>query len=97
MPKIKLPKDVVEEAWEDDQSEHEGVKLTLVEKGDWVSDAKWEHCELIFKFGDKFYSATAGRSGSYWTDYTYNWEYETEIELREVEKREVVKTEWVAV
>lgn len=54
----------------------DGVELRVVEQGDWVSEGKYERCEVIFTDGERFYSATAMRSGSYYSDYTYNSEWD---------------------
>lgn len=65
--------------------------LTVVEVGDWVSEGKYESNEVIFKDGERFYSATAMRSGSYFSDYSYNSEWD-DGDADVVEVRKVAKT-----
>lgn len=65
--------------------------LTVVEIGDWISGGKYETCEVIFTDGERYYSATAMRSGSYFSDYTYNSEWD-DGDADVVEVRKVTKT-----
>ncbi|WP_214796502.1 MULTISPECIES: hypothetical protein [unclassified Exiguobacterium] len=50
----------------------DGTEYTVIEKGDWVSEHKSESMELIFTDGTKTYRGFIGRSGSYFTEYTYD-------------------------
>ena len=69
----------------------DGVELRVVEEGDWVSDGKYESCEVIFTDGVRFYTATASRSGSYYSDYTYESDWDDgDADVAEVAK--VTKT-----
>jgi hypothetical protein len=64
-------------------------RFVMEEEGEWVQDHKYQSCTNILKDTStgKFYSATAGRSGSYHTDWTYDWEYGgSDLELYEVTK-----------
>lgn len=69
----------------------DGVELRVVEEGDWLSEGKYESCEVIFTDGERFYSAEATRSGSYFSDYTYNSEWD-DGDADVVEVRKVTKT-----
>lgn len=69
--------------------------LTVVEVGDWVSEGKYESCEVIFTDGERYYSAAAMRSGSYFSDYSYNSEWDDgDADVVEVAKVPVTRTEW---
>ena len=69
--------------------------LKVVEVGDWISEGKYESCEVIFTDGERYYSATAMRSGSYFSDYSYNSEWDDgEADVVEVAKVPVTRTEW---
>lgn len=69
--------------------------LTVVEIGDWVSEGKYESCEVIFTDGERYYCATAMRSGSYYSDYMYESEWnDGDADVEEVAKVAVVRTEW---
>ncbi|MFD1270658.1 hypothetical protein ACFQ3Y_24925 [Paenibacillus motobuensis] len=87
MSKIKISvADVEDMALED-----YGGDLKVVEVGGWVSEGKYENCEVIFTDGERFYSATASRSGSYFSDYTYTSEWDDgDADVTEV--RKVTKT-----
>ena len=60
--------------------------FNIIELGEWVSQGKWEHKETIVQCvaDQKFYAVCDSRSGSYYSDYTYSSENETEMELPEV-------------
>lgn len=46
----------------------------VVEEGDWVSEHKYEFCQIIVKeIGtDNYFAIDLSRSGSYFTDYYYD-------------------------
>lgn len=69
----------------------DGVELKVVEPGDWISDGKYETCEVIFTDGERFYSASASRSGSYFSDYSYESEWD-DGDADVVEVHKVTKT-----
>lgn len=69
----------------------DGVELRVVKEGDWVSEGKYEYCEVIFTDGERYYSATASRSGSYFTDYSYTSEWD-DGDADVVEVHKVTKT-----
>ena len=81
----------------------EGIYESLehIETSNWEDDGKYSYCDVIFKYDSKIYLWTITRSGSYFTDYYYDWEdidsskrKETYIESTEVERVEVIKYEW---
>lgn len=73
--------------------EHEGFKL--VEKGEWVDEGKYQHCETIFEKDGKFWRFSVDRSGSYFSDYYYGFnEAKVGEKAYEVEKVEIVQTIW---
>ncbi len=70
--------------------------LELVEAGKWGDEGKYSHKDFIFKHEGKFYEVTLDRSGSYFTDYNYGYEYwDDEVQCREVVKKEKVVYVWV--
>lgn len=96
MTKIKLdPEEAKLLVWEDLEDFE-----VYDESDDWVQEGKYQSCEVIYKqmSTGKFFSAILERSGSYHTDWDYNYEW-AGLELTEVELREKVITvrEWVAV
>lgn len=76
--------------WEDTD------EFKIVEDGDWVDDGKYSHREVIFSKENKFYSLSVSRSGSYYTDYYYDWEDTDKFECPEVEAVEKTVTVWKA-
>lgn len=75
-----------------------GDNYRIVDSGEWIDDGKCSYKDVIFEFEGKFYSVSYGRSGSYHTDYFYDWEYDDgPFACCEVEKKEVTTTKWVAV
>jgi hypothetical protein len=78
-------------SWGEFEEILEGAEI--VEKGYFVSDHKWEHKEdFVFSYEGKFYSMDITRSGSYYTEYTY--EYDQPYEVKQVEKTVI---DWVSV
>ena len=80
----------------------EGVDgVSVVEAGDWIDDGKYSSFENhIIEFEGKFFSFQGySRSGSYFSDYYYNTEGGdfTDLCLKEVQKKEVLVSQWVVV
>ncbi|MCY7794127.1 hypothetical protein MOB54_02655 [Bacillus spizizenii] len=76
------------------------VTYTVVEESEWEHEHKYQSKTVIFTDGNKHYRGEIGRSGSEWTDWTYDSEIyggDDPAEITEVEKREVKVTKWVAV
>lgn len=85
-------------AGEGEVTTQDGVKLALVEEGEWVGGGKYEDKDVVFTDGERFYRGTISRSGSYFSDYTYNSEWDDgDAEIEEVAKVPVTKYEWEAV
>jgi hypothetical protein len=74
-----------------DEETVEGFEL--IETGEWEDDGKYQYQSIIFKKDGKFYCNSIQRSGSYFTDYDY--EYFTDC--NEVQKVEVTTKIWVNV
>jgi hypothetical protein len=90
---MKISKEVAQELfWEDNCDDY-----TFIESSKFESDGKWEHAYCIFQHNDKTYRFYVSRSGSYYTEYTYDWEYADEIDCEEVIKVEKVIEEWEAI
>jgi len=68
--------------------------IEIIKRGDWVSGGKYETKTTIFKKDDKFYRILRSRSGSHFTEYVYDSEYQDEFECTQVEPVEVTVTEW---
>lgn len=97
---LKITKGQLEELYSQEYLEIDGKELTIVEEGEWEQDHKFQSLELIFTDGEKNYRGYIGRSGSPFTDWTYDSEVygADDIEnISVVEKKEVVTTQWVAV
>ncbi|UMR33994.1 hypothetical protein MJ749_14955 [Paenibacillus polymyxa] len=77
----------------------DGVELRVVDGADdWSSEGKYETCTVVFTNGERFYRSYASRSGSYYTDYMYDSEWnDGDADVEEV--RKVTKTieAWEAV
>ena len=96
MPKKQFDRQaVLDVAWEEVDSD----VFELVEMGKWVSEGKYEYQNVILKekATGKYYRFSHSRSGSYHTDYTYDWEYGGRgdtFELTEVEPVEKTVIYW---
>lgn len=88
---LELNKEQQEAIFREDDIE--GFEYTIEEELDWDDDGKYQFGGCIFKHGDKFYSINVTRSGSYFTDYDFQFNHK----VREVKKVQVIKEEWVNV
>lgn len=84
--------------WREEMDEIDGVRYTIVEVGDWDgAGEKYQTLEVIFTDGERFYSGTITKSGSYFSD----WEYDDygNADIDEVKKvtRTIEVTRWEAV
>ena len=75
--------------WEDYSDEYE-----VVDDGHWEAEHKYEYKSLIFKYKDKFYELSVSRSGSYYTEYYYDWEVVDEFECPEMEQVTITQEIW---
>ena len=66
----------------------------IIEESDWIDDGKYSYKDVVFKFDDKFYVIYPSRSGSYFSDYFYDYEDLVEFKSFEVEKVEVTTHKW---
>jgi hypothetical protein len=67
----------------------------IVSDGDWSVDCKYQHRDIIFSHGGKFYRLVSTRSGSPFTDYEYDSQWwDDEVECAEVESAEKITTYW---
>lgn len=90
---MKISKEAAQELfWGDNYDDYIHIESSKFE-----SDGKWERASCIFQHGDKHYRFWVSRSGSYYTEYSYDWEYEDEIECEKVIKTEVVIEQWETV
>lgn len=95
MAKLKLTQEELKEIYWLDVGETE-KSITIVEKGDWIADNKYEWQRIIFKKNDKFWSLHHNRSGSPFTDWYYEIrEGNHDGECFEVEQVEVKIKKWV--
>ncbi|HCL4447164.1 TPA: hypothetical protein N2D16_002769 [Clostridium botulinum] len=82
--------------------------LEQIEEGDWISEGKYEYSSNVFRIGiankecawkvDKplnlYINQDVSRTGSYYTDYTYDYEEPYIVEQKE---ETVVVKKWVAI
>jgi hypothetical protein len=89
----------LEELYFEGAIEKDGKTFEVVEEGEWVHEHKSQSLELIFTDGESFYAGYIGRSGSPFTDWTYDSEIygaDDQADVAEVEKQEVTIVKWVA-
>lgn len=74
----------------------DGVELRVVSgENDWSSEGKYETCTIVFTDGACFYRGCAMRSGSYFSDYTYNSEWDDgDADIEEVAQVERTVLVW---
>jgi hypothetical protein len=73
----------------------DGVELRVVEEGEWVTEGKYETYAVIFTDGERIYRGYAMRSGSYFTEYTWNSEWDDgDADIEEVAPVPVTVTQW---
>lgn len=77
-----------------DRLELNGFTYVLYEESEEINDLKYVLWDRIYKRNDgKYFLQNCSKSGSYWSEYEF-WYGE---ELYEVERRQVVKLEWMQV
>ncbi len=96
---MKISTEQLEELYFEEVVTLDGKKLSVVEKGEWEQDHKIQTSEIIFSDGEKFFRGYVGRSGSPYTDWTYDSEVRpNEIQdVDEVEKKTVTVEKWVKI
>jgi hypothetical protein len=79
--------------WGDSTDDYE-----FVESSEWEQDAKMQSCRVIFKHKEDFYSYWVYRSGSPFTDWDYDLDYNDDpIDCVQVRQVEVTTTDWIPV
>lgn len=75
----------LEDAREIEDVEH----LEFIEETDWDDQGKYQFQDVIFKKDEKYYMFTIGRSGSYFSDYDYDYSEDKNgmVECVEVTKK----------
>lgn len=98
----KLAKLLFFECYIGDKEPIEGYRL--IYESDWedVDRAKYFSCTKVFEKDGKFYALSDTRSGSYFTDWNYDSEFEwkdgvVNVDFPEVKKVEKIIYEWVDV
>ena len=74
-------------------------EFDVIEEGDFIQDYKYQHATSIYlhKESGKYYAFDMSRSGSYHSDWYYDFEDDKELNLYEVKKIEITKTIWKAI
>lgn len=84
------PKDLIELIHGDEPDGFE-----LVDDGDWILDHKYEIKELVFRYEGKTYLLSSYRSGSYYSDYYYEYEdWSGPVEVPECRPVQKTITTW---
>jgi|WetSurMetagenome_2_1015567.scaffolds.fasta_scaffold133261_1 hypothetical protein len=97
---MKFKTNIIKESimYKCDSEDENGHKIKFIEESGWIDEGKYSYNSWIFQYQDKYYIVYDSRSGSYFSDYcndSDDWgEY---IECDEVEKKEKITHEWVAV
>jgi hypothetical protein len=95
--KMKFKKQDLIDIFRDDYDE---LVYMVEEEGQWISEGKYEYKDIIFSVLNlnKFYMLSISRSGSYFSDWYYDFEdWNEEIECMEVISKEVTVTHWILV
>jgi hypothetical protein len=95
---VKMTNKQLIELWREDSLEIDGVNYEISETGDWDgASEKYQTLDVVFTDGERFYSGTITKSGSY---FSY-WEYVDygDAVINEVTKvtRTIEVTRWEAV
>lgn len=97
---LQITKKQLEDLYLEGGVEIDGKEIEVIEEGEWEQDHKYQSLELIFTDGKKNYRGYISRSGSPFTDWTYDSELygADDIEdIDEVVQKAVTVTRWVAV
>lgn len=90
---IKLTSQEMKDIWQEDHPDYD-----MVEDVEWDDQGKYQYCYPVVQHieSGKFYTFCVQRSGSYFSDYDFDF---PDSELTEVQKiKKVIETEkWVAV
>ncbi len=82
-----------EDAYDD---ETDDLVYTFVESSDWVQNHKYQYIDITFfdPKTNKHYQFSTSRSGSPFTDWNYDMDYEEYMDCYEVKEVEVTTTTW---
>lgn len=99
---MKLEKRFAEQLLDEDDAldENEVLVYQFIESSDWRQGHKYQFIDIVFRdpLVDKYYQFSTSRSGSPFTDWHYEMEYESEfLDCPEVKKVEKVITTWKVV
>ena len=73
----------------------DGVNLRVVDEGEWIGGGKYEDKTIVFTDGERLYRGTVSRSGSYYTDWTWNSEWDSgDADIEEVAAVPVTVTQY---
>lgn len=76
----------------------DGAELRVVEEGEWIGGGKYEDKTVIFTDGERFYRGIISRSGSHFSDWTYNSEWDDgDADIEEVRKVPKTIEVWEAI
>ncbi len=93
MSTIKVPSSEQKQIWREDHPDYE-----VVDEDDWDDQGKYQYCYPVVRHieSGKFFTFTVQRSGSYFSDYDYDF---PDAELTEVHKvtKTIVTEEWEVV
>lgn len=95
---VKMTNKQLISLWREEELEIEGVTYTLVEQDEWDgAGEKYQTMAVVISDGERFYSGTITKSGSYFTDWNYD-DYGN-ADIMEVTKvtRTIEVTRWEAV
>mgnify|MGYP003552023679 CR=1 FL=1 len=94
MNNLELNKELSEKVFQEDFEESDGIEI--IEDGDWDDQGKYQYKCIIFSMNDKYYQTVVTRSGSYFSNYDYQFESPEEVIK---EEKVVTKTEinWIPV
>jgi hypothetical protein len=95
---LELKQSELEDLYFEGLIEKGNTTYEVVEEGDWTHDHKHQSATFIFTDGERYFRGYAGRSGSEWTEWTYDSEMygDETVKVYEVVKKEVTRYEWVA-
>lgn len=97
---MELTIEQLEDLYFEGTLDHDGKILVVEEEGEWEQDHKFQSLELIFTDGERYYRGYIGRSGSPFTEWTYDSEIygsSSLADITRVEQVEITTTVWKAV
>lgn len=91
---IELNEKLSEKVFQECFKESDGIEI--IEDNNWDDHGKYQYKCIIFSMNDKYYQTVVTRSGSYFSNYDYQFESPEEVIK---EEKVVTKTEinWIPV